>query len=122
LGGLLALLGALFEDEVRAVYVAGGLKDYHSVLTHFAVLLPHDSSVPGALTAGDLCDLAGSLAPKPLRLESLVDDLNRTVPAVEMQRAYAPAVQAYAATPQALSLAETRSSPATWLLESVAGR
>ena len=117
LGGLLALLGALFEDEIRAVYVAGGLNDYHAVLTHFAVLIPHDSSVPGALTAGDLCDLAGSLAPKPLRLEALVDHLNRTVSAAEMQRAYAPAVQAYAATPQAISLAETRSSSAVWLLE-----
>jgi cephalosporin-C deacetylase-like acetyl esterase len=117
LGGLLALLGALFEDEIRAVYVAGGLNEYHAVLTHFAVLIPHDGSVPGALTAGDLCDLAGSLTPKPVCLEALVDHLNRTVSAAEMLRAYAPAVQAYAATPQALSLEETRSSSAVWLLE-----
>jgi hypothetical protein len=50
-------------------------------------------------------------------LEALVDHLNRTVSAAEMQRAYAPAVQAYAAAPQAIGLAETRSSSAVWLLE-----
>ncbi len=66
-GGLLALLGALFEDNIHAVCVAGGLSNYRSVLSHFMVLVPHGDCVPGALTAGDLCDLAGSLAPRPLR-------------------------------------------------------
>ncbi|MCL4204722.1 MAG: hypothetical protein KJ000_19715 [Pirellulaceae bacterium] len=117
LGGLLALLGALFEDQIHAAYVGGGLSSYHAVLTHFAVLIPHDSSVPGILTAGDLCDLAGSLAPRPLRFEALVDNRNCIVPTADLQRAYAPAIQSYAATPQALSLVETRSSAATWLLE-----
>jgi dienelactone hydrolase len=117
LGMLLALLGGLFEDEVRAVYAARGLNGYHGVLTHFAVHIPHDSSVPGALTAGDLCDLAGGLAPKPLRLEALVDHLNRSVSLGEMQRTYAPAVRAYTAAPKAIDLAETRSSPAAWLVQ-----
>ena len=40
------------------------------VLGHFAVLIPHDASVPGALTAGDLCDLAGSLGGKKAVAES----------------------------------------------------
>jgi dienelactone hydrolase len=117
LGGLLALLGALFEDDVRAVYLAGALASYHGVLTHFAVLIPHSASVPGALTAGDLCDLAGGLAPRPLRLEALVDHLSRSVSGGELKKAYDPTVQGYAATPQALELAETRSSPAAWLLQ-----
>jgi hypothetical protein len=34
-----------------------------------------------------------------------------------MKKAYAPAMQGYSATPQALSLADARSSAATWLLE-----
>ena len=42
LGGLLALLGAVYEDDVRAVFVSGGLASYRSVLTHFAVLRNND--------------------------------------------------------------------------------
>ena len=78
------------------------------MLTHFAVLIPHSSSVPGALTAGDLCDLAGGLAPRPLRIEALVDHLNRPVTAGELARLYDPAVRGYAATPKALGLAAER--------------
>jgi cephalosporin-C deacetylase-like acetyl esterase len=116
LGGLLALLGGVFEDDVRAVYIAGGLADYHSVLTHFAVLLPHDASVPGALTAGDLCDLAGSLAPRPLRLEALVDAQNLLLPVAALRRAYGPAVEGYTRSREALRIEAERSSPARWLL------
>src|SRR5262249_52143621 len=116
LGGLLALFGALYEDDIRAVYLAGGLSTYHGVLTHFAVLIPHSASVPGALFAGDIPDLAGGLAPRPLRLEALVDQQNRLVSAAELKKAYEPAVQGYAAMPQALSFGETRSSAAAWLL------
>ena len=81
LGGLLALFGGLFEDGVRAVYVRGGLTGYHSLLQSPFCYVPHDVVVPGALTAGDLCDVAAALAPRPLRLEGLVDGLNREVPA-----------------------------------------
>jgi cephalosporin-C deacetylase-like acetyl esterase len=117
LGSQLVLLGALFEDDIRAVYLAGGLASYHDVLTNFAVLIPHSASVPGALTAGDLCDLACSLAPKPLRMEALVNHLNRTVPISELHGAHALCVQAYTSTPSAFSISELRSSPANWLLE-----
>jgi dienelactone hydrolase len=117
LGGLLTLFGALYDEDVRALYIAGGLSSYHDVLTHFAVLVPHSASVPGALTAGDLCDVAGSLAPRPLRLEALVDARNRPVAAVNIKKAYDSAVQGYAATPEALSFAESPSSPAAWLIE-----
>jgi 2-(1,2-epoxy-1,2-dihydrophenyl)acetyl-CoA isomerase len=57
------------------------------VLGHFSIMLPHSDSVPGALTAGDLCDLAGSLAPRPLRLEAMVDHLNRPLSAAEALQA-----------------------------------
>jgi hypothetical protein len=99
------------------VYVAGGLAEYHGVLTHFAVLIPHSASVPGALTAGDLPDLAAALAPRPLRLEGLVDHRNVAVGGADLKRVYAPATQAYGGAAPALSLSETRSSPAGWLVE-----
>jgi dienelactone hydrolase len=117
LGGLLGLLGALYEDDIRAVFISGGLASYHSVLTHFAVLVPHDASVPGALTAGDLCDLAGALAPRPLHLENMVDHMNRPTTAGDLKKAYIPAIQGYSATPRALTFADQRSSAATWLLD-----
>ena len=117
LGGLLGLFGALYEDDVHAVFVAGGLTSYHSVLSHYAVLIPHDTAVPGALTAGDLSDLAGALAPRPLRFEAMVDHMNRTVSMADLQKAYAPAVAGYAAQPKALSLNGGRSLASTWLLE-----
>ncbi len=97
LGGLLALFGALFEDDVRAIDVRGGLAEYSSVLKSQFVCLPHDVFVPGALSAGDLCDVAASLAPRPLRLDAMVDGLNKRVPAETLARAYEPARGAYAA-------------------------
>ena len=117
LGGLLCLLGALFENDVRAVHITGGLVSYHAVLGHFAVLIPHDASVPGALTTGDLCDLAGSLAPRPLRFEAMVDHLNRPVTVHDLRKAYDPTVRAYAATPGALGFADERATVGTWLAE-----
>ena len=96
LGGLLALLVALHEDDpsVRAVYSRGGLATFRSVLQGHMVLIPHDVVVPGILTVGDLPDIAAALAPRPLRQDGLVDGLNRRVPA----------------------LADDDSTPAEWLL------
>ena len=87
LGGLLALLGALFEDDVSAVSVRGGLTGYESLLQSPFFYVPHDALVPGALTAGDLCDLAAALAPRPLRVEGLVDGLNRKASGVALAKA-----------------------------------
>lgn len=117
LGGLLGLFGALYETDVRAVYVSGSLTSYRSVLGHHAVLIPHDAAVPGALTAGDLCDLAGAVAPRPLRLEGMVDHLNRPASAAALDKEYASTVRAYEKRPQAFSFAAERSSAAGWILE-----
>jgi dienelactone hydrolase len=95
LGGLLALLGALFEDGVRAVTVRGALTGYRSVLEGPFFYVPHDVVVPGALTAGDLADVASALAPRPLRLEELVDGLNRAAPPDAVVKTYEPARAAY---------------------------
>src|SRR5262249_22748443 len=71
LGGLLALLGALFEKEVWAVSVEGGLVGYLSLLQGPFCYVPHDALVPDVFAAGDLCDLAAALAPRALRLHGL---------------------------------------------------
>jgi hypothetical protein len=95
LGGLLALFTALFEDSVRVVFVRGGLTGYDSLLRDPFVYVPHDALIPGAVTAGDLCDVSASLAPRPLRMEGLVDGHNREVPADALANALEPARAAY---------------------------
>jgi cephalosporin-C deacetylase-like acetyl esterase len=124
LGGLLALFGALYEEDVRAVAAQGGLTGYHAILDSPFCYVPHDVIVPGALTAGDLGDVAAALAPRPLRLEALVDGLNRRAPAAALAAAFTPARTAYGAASAAdrLHLGEEREAPdrlARWLLASL---
>jgi dienelactone hydrolase len=95
LGGVLALLAGLFEDGLASVRARGGLAGYQALLESPFVHAPYDVVVPGALTTGDLADVAAALAPLPLRLEGLVDGLNRAVPAEEVRRLYEPARAAY---------------------------
>lgn len=121
LGGLIALLGALFENDVHAVYVHGALDGFHSVLASQQVLIPHDIVVPGALTAGDLCDVVSVLAPRPCRLDGLVDGLNRRLPIDAAREIYQPATKSYASASaqQRLSITAEDSSPADWLRRSL---
>ncbi len=81
LGALVALFGALYEENVAAVYVRGGLDSYRSILDSFFCSVPFDAIVPGALTVSDLSDVAAALAPRPVRIEASVDGWNRLVPA-----------------------------------------
>jgi dienelactone hydrolase len=121
LGGLLALLGALFEDEVTAVAVQGGLIGYQSLLQSPFCYIPHDVVVPGVLRAGDLCDVAAALAPRPLRLVGLVDGLNRPVTADVLAKVLEPTQAAYrsAGKPDRLRIeaeGDKDRSGADWLL------
>jgi dienelactone hydrolase len=116
LGGLLAMLLPLYEDDVRAVYINGGLCDFRSVLTSQFVLIPHDVVIPGAITAGDLPDLAAALAPLPLTLEGTVDQDNRRQGERETASTYKPALDAYRAAGGKLTISESRTSAADRLL------
>jgi hypothetical protein len=116
LGGLLALFGALFEDNVRAVLVRRGLIGFEAVLHAHFCYLPHDAIVPGALTAGDLCDVAAALAPRALRFEGLVDGRDCVVEEAELRQTLQPALEAYAANPERLVLTTTITEDAgAWL-------
>ena len=111
LGGLLALLCPLFEEDLRASYGHGGFASYASLLGSPFCYFPHDAVVPGALATGDLVDVAAAVAPRPLRLEASVDGLNRRVPAKELSAIYPG---------KHVSLADQRSdNAAAWLLEQV---
>lgn len=117
LGGLLALLGGLFEDEVGAIHISGSLVSYESVLQHFAVLVPHGDTLPGVLAVGDLCDIAAALAPRPLRMTAMVDQLNQRLAVADARRNYAATASAYEMGGGRFDLAEGRHSVAEWLLE-----
>lgn len=95
LGTMLALLAALFEDNVQAVYARGGLTGFATLLDSPFLYVPHDAVVPGALTAGDLCDVAAAVAPRPLRLGDLVDGGNQRVSADRINNTFAPTRTAY---------------------------
>jgi dienelactone hydrolase len=95
LGGLLALLGGLFEQDVRAVYLCGGLTAYASLLESPFCYVPHDVMVPGVLGVGDLCDVAAALAPRALRMEALVEGLNRLATADRLAESFQPTRAAY---------------------------
>jgi hypothetical protein len=84
-GAILALLCALFEDGLHSVRACGRLAGYRTLLHSPFCHVPYDA-LPGALTAGDLDDVAAALAPTPLRLERLVDGLNRPLTGRERER------------------------------------
>jgi dienelactone hydrolase len=119
LGGLLALFGALYEEGVVAVSARGGLVSYQSLLHSPFCYVPYDILIPGALTAGDLDDVAAALAPRPLQLLGLVDGLNRRVPAGELARTLGPVRAAYRGAAEHLGIegdAPPRDSASRWLL------
>jgi dienelactone hydrolase len=76
IGALLVLWAALFEDNVGAVLVRGGLASIASICEFGFFCIPSDAIVPGAMRAGDIAELAVSAA-CPVRLEGLVDACNR---------------------------------------------
>ena len=105
LGGLLALFAALFEDDIKAVYVRGGLSGYRSLLQSQFAYVPHDALLPGVLTVGDLDDIAAALAPRAVRLEGLVTGLNQRASAAELAKSYSLTRAAYRAGKQEQRLA-----------------
>jgi len=120
--GLLVLLTALFEDNVNAVYARGTFGSLRSLLDSQFLYVPHDSVVPGALTAGDVADIAAALVPRPLLVECPVDGLNRGVPFDTIAATFAPTSRAYrlANASEQFTLNVTgQDDSAMWLLDQI---
>ena len=88
LGGVATLLAALFEPQVQGVYVHGGLMSFDSLLNEPFLYHPADSIIRGLLRIADLPDIAAELAPRPLRMESLVDGCNRKASRHQIEKTY----------------------------------
>ncbi|HET6251736.1 MAG TPA: acetylxylan esterase, partial [Tepidisphaeraceae bacterium] len=124
MAGMVVLLGGLYEPEIRAICVNGGLTGYQSVLQSPFLYVPADVIVPGVLGPdgpGDLCDVAAALAPRALRMTALVDGRNRLAERQELDAVFAPARSAYGTAKAAERLEiESTDDPAataTWLLK-----
>ena len=107
---------------MRAVYASGGLVSVGSVLDSPFCYLPYDIIVPGLLKLADLSDLAAALVPCPLRLDGLVDGLNRPVEALALASSFRTTTDAYqkAGALVRLRMSVRRSQGADvarWLLE-----
>ncbi|QDU96948.1 dienelactone hydrolase family protein [Lignipirellula cremea] len=118
LGGLLALLGGLYLDDIDALYVHGGLASFADVLTRYQVLIPHDVVIPGLLTQADVVDLAAAQTSSSLLLQELVNGNNQPLDQEAVQTAFAPVAKRYAAAGNgALLKIDNNASPAAWLLQ-----
>ena len=115
-GGLLALLGALYEGGVKAVVVRRGLVAYSSVLDGAFAYVPGDIIVPGMLELADIADIAAVLAPRPLLLESLIDGRNRVLGEAALRSQLASVYASYRQTPGRLVVdSGERNDLAAWL-------
>lgn len=126
-GALLATFAALYHPRIHAVVARGGLVNFRCVLDSPFINVPHDTIVPGALTAGDIDDVYAALAPRPLRLEGLVDGRNRRLDEKRLETALAAVRQGYAEVrkdPNFTSFAEYQSDDqlGDWLLAQLARR
>ena len=95
LGPALALLSALFDDKLKAIVASGGLVSIRSVLDSQFVHLPHDFVMPRALLAGDLSDIAQTIAPRPIRLDRMVDGTNRPAKKEVIEKEWSRVRQAF---------------------------
>ena len=117
LGGLLAVLGALYDPNVRTIAVRGGLAGYSSILDDAFTYVSADITIPGFLEVGDLADVAALLAPKPILLEDLIDGKNRLVPGDQFRSELQPVFGAYRDAPANLSVRTGPSEIAEWLVK-----
>jgi dienelactone hydrolase len=120
LGGLLAVLGGLYENDVRSIAVHGGLVSFSSMLESNFGYVPQDVIVPGILEAGDIADVEAALAPRPLLLAGMVDGLDKLVLQRELERQLQPVTQAYQNTASGVLSIQSgvnAPDPAYWFLK-----
>ena len=120
LGGLLAVLGGLYEDDVRTIAVRGGLVSFSSMLESNFGYVPQDVVVPGILEVGDIADVEASLAPRPLLMSGIVNGVDQLVPQQELERQLQPVSQAYRKTGAGVLSIQSGVNPpdlANWFLK-----
>ena len=121
IGAHLAVLTAMFNPHVEAVLARGGLTSFESLLDGPACHVCLDDIVPGVLSAGDLADVVGALAPRAVRIEAPVTGRNIRATEGRIKRDYEPAFAGYRAAPKKLRVSATHSDDvAEWLAKALA--
>ncbi len=112
LGGIGALLVAAFEPGIKAVYTHGSLFSYEALLKEACIHVPADVIIRGILWNTDIPDIVETLAPRPLWMESLVDEHNRLASKNQLEAVYGRARLAYAQaeTPERLTINNEQAS------------
>lgn len=91
MGGTLALLGGrIGGTRVKGIYVRGGLVSFASLLDSPFCYFPHDAVIPGSVVYDntDIRNLASYYGQKSLRMEGLVDGLNRRVDQQTLEKTF----------------------------------
>jgi hypothetical protein len=119
-----ALLCGLYEPDVHAICVHGGLTGYQSILESPFCHVPADIIVPGVLGAdspGDVCDTAAALAPRAVRMTGLVNGRNQLVEGKDLDTVLAPIQSAYRAADALdrfqIGMTDDETETAAWLLK-----
>lgn len=88
LGPFLAVLAALYEENVKAIACRGGLISFSSVLEDNFCHIPQDVVVPGLLKVTDISDIVRSIASRPVLIAEPVNGLNKKVSLSLMEKEY----------------------------------
>ncbi len=117
LGSLLALLTALYENNVKAVVARNGLISYLSVLQDRFCYVPQEIIVPGILESADIVDIVAAIAPRAVFLEGFVDGKDRLLSTTDLESQLRAAVAAYSGAPSQLLVREQAGNAdlASWL-------
>jgi hypothetical protein len=83
---MLTLLFALFNDEVKAITIQGGLTSYASTLKHHLVQIPNETLIPGIFNMGDISLLIHALGSRTMFLNQMVDGLNLEVAETKLEQ------------------------------------
>lgn len=76
---LLALLAALYEDQVRTANARGGLSRYSWLTLSPYSYVSHDGVIPAAVLAGDINGLSGFLGTRRVHENFWIDGQNRLI-------------------------------------------
>jgi dienelactone hydrolase len=91
-GGSTTLYAAALDERIRLAVIAGALCTYRASI--MSIVHCPDNYVPGILRYGEISDVAGLIAPRPLLIESgLADDI---FPIAGVRQAYRELKRVYA--------------------------